>query len=270
MSTPISSPAVAAPDLSTRRAPGLGGFNLTALRLEIRRLTRNRRTIIFALVLPVLLFLFVGLNKTYVNETAGHGNVSAFIMVSIALYGAVLATTAGGAMVSIERAAGWSRQLRLTPLAPVAYVALKLLAAMVLGLVSVVAVFAVGKITGKPHMAADLWIATGLSVWIGSVLFAAFGLFLGYLLPTENVMQFLGLIVGLLSFAGGLFIPLSQFSGLARTIAMGTPLYGLNELVHAPLLGQGVHLAWVANVVVWLVIFAGGAILLFRRDTARV
>ncbi len=52
------------------------------------------------------------------NNHAGHGNVSLFLVVSMALYGASLATTAGGAMVSIERAQGWSRQFRLTPLSP--------------------------------------------------------------------------------------------------------------------------------------------------------
>jgi ABC-2 type transport system permease protein len=260
----------AAPDLSNHRAPALGGFNLTALGLEVRRFTRNRRTIIFALVVPIVLFLWVGLNSTFVHERDGQGNVSAFVMISIALYGSVLSTTAGGAMVSIERAAGWSRQLRLTPLSPVAYIAIKLIAAMILGLVSVAAVFIVGKATGKPDMPADIWVATGLSVWVGSLVFAAFGLFLGYLLPTENVMQFLGLIVGLLSFAGGLFIPLSQFPSTIQTIAKCTPLYGLNQLVHAPLLNQGVDWTWVVNVVLWLALFAAGAMWRFRLDTARV
>lgn len=264
----MSAPAV--PDLSSRRPPAAGGLNLTILGLEVRRLTRNRRTLIFAVVMPIVLFLAFGLNKAYANDKAGLGNVSAFIMISMALYGATLATTAAGAMVSIERAAGWSRQLRLTPLAPWAYIAIKLLAAMVLGLVSVIAVYVLGQLTGKPHMPGYLWFATGAAVWVGSLLFAAFGLFLGFLLPTENVMQFLGLILALLSFAGGLFIPLSQFPEIVATIARGTPLYGLNQLVHAPLLNQGVHLAWVANVVIWLAIFAGGAIWRFRMDTARV
>jgi ABC-2 type transport system permease protein len=266
----MSTPAVAAPDLSKRRAPRLGGLNLTAVGLEMRRLTRNRRTVIFAVILPVVLFLVVGQNETYVHKTDGHGNLSAFIMVSIALYGAILATTTGGAMVSIERAAGWSRQLRLTPLTPVAYIAIKIITALLLGLASVIAVYAVGIITGRPHMSVGLWIATGLCVWIGSLLFAAFGLFMGYLLPTENVMQFLGIILFLLSFGGGLFVPLTQFPHAIQTIARGTPLYGLNQLVHAPLLGGGVHLAWVANALIWLVIFAGGAVWLFRKDTARV
>jgi ABC-2 type transport system permease protein len=266
MSTRTLTPA----DLTTRRIPGMGGLNLTVLRLEIRRLLRNRRTVIFALILPVVLFLAFGLNKAYANQRVGHGNVSAFIMVSMALYGAALATTSGGAMVSIERAAGWSRQLRLTPLSPVGYITIKILTALVLGLASVIAVYAVGLITGKPSLPGYLWIVTGLCVWIGSLVFAAFGLFMGYLLPTENVMQFLGIALMLLSFAGGLFVPLSQFPHAVQTIAKFTPMYGLNQLVHAPVLAGSIHLAWVVNAVVWLAIFAGGAVWRFRKDTARV
>jgi ABC-2 type transport system permease protein len=119
-------------------------------------------------------------------------------------------------------------------------------------------------------MPAGIWVATGLSVWVGSLVFAAFGLLLGFLLPTENVMQFLGLIVGLLGFAGGLFVPISSFPSVIQTIAKCTPLYGLNQLVHAPLLNQGVVWTWVVNVVIWLAIFAIGATWRFRMDTARV
>jgi ABC-2 type transport system permease protein len=266
----MSTQSLPAPDLSTRRAPSLGGLNLTVLKLEIRRLLRNRRTVIFAVISPVIFFLVFGLNKAYANERAGHGNVAAFVMVSMALYGAVLATTSGGAMVSIERAVGWSRQLRLTPLSPTAYIGIKMLTALVLGLISVVAVFTAGIITHKPHMPVYLWIISGLCVWIGSLIFTAFGLFLGYLLPTENVMQFLGIGLALLSFAGGLFTPLSQFPHLFQTIAQFTPLYGLNQLVHTPQLGGNVHIAWVANAVIWLVLFASGAVWRFRKDTARV
>jgi ABC-2 type transport system permease protein len=53
-------------------------------------------------------------------------------------------------------------------------------------------------------------------------------------------------------------------------IAKWSPEYGLNQLVHAPLLGGGVQWTWIVNVVAWLVIFAGGAIWRFGKDTARV
>lgn len=114
-----------------RQPPPLGGFSPAILRLEVRRLLRNRRTMILALVLPLLFFWAFGLNNSYVHETAGHGNVSAVEMISIALFGAVAATATCGAMVSIERAAGWSRQLRVTPLSPAAYVVIKMLTSLV-------------------------------------------------------------------------------------------------------------------------------------------
>ena len=255
--------------LASRRVPPVGGFNLTALRLEIRRLLRNRRTIIITMIFPVFFFLVFGLNKAYAYQKVGHGNVAAFVMISLGLYGAVFAATSGGAMVSIERAQGWSRQLRLTPLSPVAYIAMKVLTALVLGAGSVAVLFIVGAFTGKPSMPVYLWVVSGLSVWVGSLLFAAFGLFMGYLLPTENVMQIMSLILTLLSFAGGLFIPLSQFPHAVQTVCKWTPLYGLNQLVHTPLLGNGVDWTWVVNVLAWLVIFVAGAAWRFRQDTAR-
>jgi ABC-2 type transport system permease protein len=266
----MSTARVTAPDLTGRAAPGLGGFNLTALRLEFRRLLRNRRTVIITLIFPVFFFLIFGLNKAYATQRIGHGNWAAFIMISLSLYGAVVATTFGGAMVSIERAQGWSRQLRLTPLSPPAYICMKVLTAMLLGLASVAVVNVVGLLTHKASMPGYLWIISALCVWVGSLLFAAFGLFLGYLLPSENIMQILGLIMTLLSFAGGLFIPLKSFPTAVQSVAKWTPLYGLNQLVHTPLLGNGVDWTWAVNVAVWLAIFTFGAIWLFARDTARV
>jgi ABC-2 type transport system permease protein len=253
-----------------RQPPPAGGFSPAIVRLEIRRLLRNRRTMILALALPVLFFWGFGLNSSYVHETAGHGNVSAVEMISIALYGAVSATATCGAMVSIERVAGWSRQLRVTPLSPAAYVVIKMLTSLVLAAGAVAAVYLVGAVTNKASMPADLWVITGLCVWVGSLLFAAFGLCTGYLLPSENVTQVIGLALTLCAFAGGLFIPLSQFSPDLQTFAKFTPLYGLSQLVHYPLAGGTLQWSWILNLVVWLAIFVVGAVWSLRRDTARV
>src|SRR6266496_2270677 len=124
-----------------RSLPRFGGFTLGMIKLELRRMMRNRRTVIFTLVLPAVFFLLFGTNANTRHETVGGGNVTGYIMVSMAVYGAMLATTSGGAMVSIERAAGWSRQLRLTPLKPAAYVAMKAMTSLVLGLGSVLVVY---------------------------------------------------------------------------------------------------------------------------------
>lgn len=260
---------------------GVGRGALTYLSVELRRLLRNRRTAIFTLVMPAVFFLIFGTASEYrtlsaaaVGQSgdlrwpgAGHGNVTAYVMVSMALYGAMLAATSAGATVSVERAQGWSRQLRLTPLRPAVYVATKIAVAMVLGLVGVAIVYGVGAARGA-EADASAWALTALAAWLGSIVFAAFGLFMGYLLPAENVMQILSPVLAVLSFAGGLFVPLGD--GLFATVAQLIPTYGLAELVRAPLTGGGVTLAAVANVLVWAAVFVGGAAWLFRRDTARV
>lgn len=101
-------------DPTARRVAPLGGLNLTLLSIELRRMLRNRRTIIFALIFPTVMFLVFGPGSQGA-EQVGDGNVSAYVMVSMALYGGALIAAATGAGVAVERALGWSRQLRLTP-----------------------------------------------------------------------------------------------------------------------------------------------------------
>ena len=70
-------------------------------------------------------------------------------------------------------------------------------------------------------------------------------------------MQFLGLVMAVLAFAGGLFYPLKQAAQILQDIAKWTPLYGLNQLVHAPLLGGSIDIMWVVNAVAWFVPLRG-------------
>jgi ABC-2 type transport system permease protein len=253
-----------------RRVPPLGGFSPTFLALEIRRMFRNRRTMVFTLVVPPALYLlFGGLSDVYRTQSDGRGNVSAYIMISFAVYGSMIANTSAGASVAVERALGWSRQLRLTPLKPVAYFATKMITAMVESAAAVAVVFAVGALGGAT-MPAWVWVVSGLVAWIAGLVFAAFGLFLGYLMPSENVMQFIGPILALLALMGGIFVPLSDLSSILQTLAKFTPAYGVGSLARAGLLGTGVDAGAIVNVVIWTALFSVGAVWLFRRDTARV
>jgi ABC-2 type transport system permease protein len=260
---------VQAIDLTSRQTPPMGGFSLTVLRIELRRMVRNRRTIIFTLVMPVLLYLIIGANDSYGDEKAGSGNVSAYILISMAAYGAVLAATSGGAMVANERALGWSRQLRLTPLSPIAYIATKAIVALAFGALSVLAVMVVGALNGKAEMPTHVWIEAALIAWAGSVVFGAFGLFMGYLLPSENVMQVLGPVLAGLAALGGLWFPIDSGTTLGHFSAL-TPIYGLAELARWPLYGGAPHLGWILNLAVWLALFVAGAAWRMSKDTARV
>jgi ABC-2 type transport system permease protein len=253
----------------TRSLPKLGGFSGGMIALELRRMMRNKRTVVFTLIMPAVFFLLFGTSASYKTERVGGGNLTGYVLISMAVYGAMLATTSGGAMVSIERAAGWSRQLRLTPLRPLAYIAVKLALAMIIGAVSVAVAFAVGALSGA-QLPAEAWIGCGLLAWVCALVFAAFGLFMGYLLPSENVMQILGPVLAVLSFAGGLFVPVDLLGTTFATIAKFTPVYGVGEIARYPLTHDGNLWLAALNVVVWTTLFAAGAMWRFRRDTARV
>lgn len=250
-----------------RSVPPLGGFNLTFIALEVRRLSRNRRTVLVAVVMPLVLFFLFQSGKR-VPKLLGP-NYVATTMVGIAVYGAMLAATSGGAMVSVERALGWSRQLRLTPLSPAAYIAIKLVTAMLLGLVSVTVVFVAGAVEGV-QLAPATWLLCALLAWLTALVFAAFGVFMGYLLPTENVMQIIGPVLAVFAFFGGLFVPLSALPSAIQDVGPYMPTYGVAEIARYPLTGGDFDTGWVVSLVAWTAVFALGAILLFRRDTRRV
>lgn len=255
-------------DPSLRRVPSLGGFNRTVLGIELRRMLRNRRTIVFTLVLPAALLLSFGGQKGW-DDKAGSGNVAAYILVSMALYGAALTAAAGGSMVALERSMGWSRQLRLTPLNPVAYILMKAIVALVMGGLAIAAVNLAGTLQGKAEMPTQVWVESAIVTLFCTLTFAALGVFIGYVVPGENAMQILGPGLALLSFLGGVFIPLDQYGDVVRHIAYWTPMYGVAEVARAPLTHE---LPWYAlvNAIGWFALFVTGAAWRMSKDTARV
>ncbi len=250
-----------------RREPAFGGFSVGFLALEIRRILRNKRSMIFTLVMPSGFFLLFGNSGS--DRTISGADALAYTMVSFAVYGAMVACTSAGASVAVERAQGWTRQLRLTPLRPPAYIAVKILAALTLGGIAIVVVDVVGALRGV-GLPWHVWLLTGLAAWAGALVFAAFGLFVGYLVPAENVMQLLGPALAIMASLGGVFIPLQYLPHGMQQLALWLPVYGVSAIARAPLTGDAVTIREVANVVAWTLIFGGGAASLFRRDTARV
>lgn len=255
-------------DPAVRRVPPMGGFNLTVLAIELRRMLRNRRTIVFTLVFPAAMLLAFGGQEGW-DEKAGSGNVAAYILVSMALYGAALTAAAGGSMVALERSLGWSRQLRLTPLNPVVYILMKAVVALVMGALAIASVNVVGALQGKAEMPAHVWVGCAVVTLFCTLTFAALGVFVGYVVPGENAMQVLGPGLALLSFLGGVFIPLDNYAETVRHIAYWTPMYGVAEVARWPLTHE---LPWfaVVNAVAWFAVFVAGAAWRMSKDTARV
>ena len=85
------------------------------MKLEIRRVLRDRRYLIFSIGFPLGFYLMYT-RAVAANDTVDHMPWATFYMVSMATFGAIgAALQTGGTRVTAERANGWIKQLRATP-----------------------------------------------------------------------------------------------------------------------------------------------------------
>lgn len=243
----------------------------TYFRTDLRRVLRNRRALIFTVAMPALLYLVFGATQK-TSDAAGSGNVAFYVLVGMAVYGAILAAATNAASVALEQQAGWTRTLMMTPLQPAGYVATKVSVALAMGALPIIVLSIAGVATGA-HAPVGVWIACLLIGWIGSSVFAAFGLAVGSVMKSDGAMQVLGGVLALLAFAGNVFVPLK---GTMLTISQFTPMFGVVSLARYPL-DRGVtvydsHISlWAiaANVIIWAAIFASAASYFYSRSTNR-
>lgn len=263
-----AAPIVHGTDALPQGSTGRRGLSARYLLIELRRLARNPATVIFTVVMPIAFYLIFGAGQSYAGERLAHGTVGGAIMVNMALYGAITAATIGGALVALERTLGWSRQLQITPLRAGTYILTKVLVALTLSALAVAAVFVTGRVSGAV-LDGGTWAAAAAAIWLGSALFAAYGLAFGYLVPGGNGMSIAGPLLALLAFPGGLFGPLTAGSFL-EVFGRFTPMRGLAQIVSSLVTGESTPWWAPVNAVAWTLAFAALALWGFRRDTARM
>jgi len=247
-------------------------MNATFTLLEMRRITRDWTGMFFTAVLPAFFYLIFGSTVDAKGETIGNGNVAMYVMISMAAYGAVTATTSIGGQAALERQQGWGRQLGLTPLADSSYIAMKSVIAMTVAAVPILLTYTLGVFTGA-RGSASAWVLSALVCLVGSAVFAVYGLLIGTAFTSEAAVGAASGTMVIFAFLGNLFIPLS---GIMLTIAKFTPLYGYAALARFPLtegyLADGSQdPLWVplVNVLAWLAVFGGAAVYFVRRGRER-
>ncbi len=243
---------------------------LTYARLDLRRLMRDRTAMFFTIALPAFLFIVFGLGD---EEPYGSANVGMYVMVSMAAYGAVTATTTVAGTAATEQLMGWGRQLALTPLPPLTFVAVKTGVAMVVASVPIGLIYLIGAATGASGTASD-WVLSALVIWLGSAIFAIYGLAVCLVFSGQSTAGIASGLIVIMAFLGNVFLPMD---GIILALGRFTPLYGYAGLARFPLTGgelpndAGQDSIWllIANVVVWIVIFASLAVWGLRRRRER-
>jgi ABC-2 type transport system permease protein len=241
--------------------------NPTYLRLEILRLMRNRRVLIFSMIMPaVLLLIFGGLYK----EQALNGvTAGAYLMVSFGLFGSMTAAIGSGGSIAVERGLGWNRQLRLTPLRPAAYVATKVILSLIMALPPILLTYLIGILTLGVRLPATTWVLITLGSWLGAIPMAALGLIVGYLAKPDSVQQISGLLYMLLAAFGGIWVPVEQMPNLMHKIAEWTPAYWTGQLARGPLFHHALSMREVGMILLWTAVLSIVALRRFRVATAR-
>ena len=237
----------------------------THVRYEIVRTFRNPRSLAVTLALPLVLYYSIaGANR---HTTTSGISFPLYFMVGMAAYGAMFATVSTGGHIAIDRAYGWTRHLRITPLRARAEMGAKVLAAYLVALPALVLLFLAGVTLGV-HLDLRQWFEiTGLLL-VGLAPFILMGLVLGHLVSCDALAPAVGGVVVLFALLGG---ALGSFfgSGVMLALTKLLPSFWLAHAGKAALAsGDWPLQGWIV-VAAWTVALAFLASLANRRDSAR-
>jgi ABC-2 type transport system permease protein len=240
----------------------------TYTRYELLRTVRERRLMIFGFGFPLVLYFVIAVPNRHMQDFANSGvTAPLYYMVSLASFGTMMSMVSLGGRIAGEREAGWTRQLRITPLSPRAYLRAKVMTGYTMAALSLGLLYIAGAALGVSLSAGD-WIQTTLLIAVALLPFAALGIGLGHLLTVDSVGPAIGGTVSLLAIVSGTWFPVT--SGFLHDLGQFLPSYWLVQAGRVSIdghpwgvLGWAVVLGWT----VVLVAFAGCA---YMRDTGRV
>ncbi|XNY99400.1 ABC transporter permease [Micrococcus luteus] len=250
------------------------------VRHDLLRQLRMWDAQLFIIGLPLGMFLLFNTLNGGSDDGAAFaydGNLTAYLMVSMALYGAAVATTSLAGTAATERQLGWGRQLGMTALSPSLFVAGKAVIGGAVAVVPVVVVFVAGWFIGAEFASADRWAWAFLLTLAVALPFALYGLAAAMLFRSEAAVSAAagGLVV--FAFLGNLFTPINE---MLLGVARFSPLYGPSLVARWPMMEGEVILTdappvteplWLAlvNIGGWTAVFAMVCLLADRRRTRR-
>jgi ABC-2 type transport system permease protein len=239
------------------------------LRLELRRMTRDRRFVFFTIAVPVGFYLLWSNTFDGVDPVRATGlPAQVHLMVAMAAFGAIgAALTTTGPRLAAELQSGWLRQLRATPLPGRTVIFTKVFASMVLALPPLVLVSLTAALTQDVRLPAAEWIGMIALMWLATLPFAALGTLIGSLAGGDASQPVTVGAYLALSALGGLWMPVDQLPGALRTVAHWLPSGRFAEIGwdvaggHVPTAAVGLVLAG------WAAALGGCAIAAYRRAT---
>jgi ABC-2 type transport system permease protein len=228
--------------------------------LEAKRQFRNRENLIWRLALPagVYLLLIMARGGPQPELQGFRGGDGA--MVAMAAFGAVAAGLfATGPALAQERAGGWLRQLRTTPMTPAAAVVAKIAVAMAYALPSIALVAATGRFVDAVDLGAAQWAELVGLMWIGSAPFAALGVLIGLTIRNADAAYTAtNMVFVVLWLLGGIFTRPDSMPDALAAVSRTLPSNGVMEVGWSAIAGGAFPISDAALLAGWTV--AAGAL----------
>lgn len=222
MTDALPRPAAAA---AMPRARLLGAY-LAEARCEVLRYLRNPGFLLPIILFPNVFYVMFGLLLNHGNDEAAR-----YMLASYSTFGVMAPGLFGfGVSLALERDSGLLTLKRALPMPPGAYLAGKMLMAVIVALI--VGALLLGLALGAAHAALlPAQAATLLLVdALGVLPFCALGLLVGTLLKGQGAPGLLNMIYLPMAFLSGLWFPLAVMPPFLRALAPVWPSYHLNAL----------------------------------------
>jgi len=238
--------------------------------LEMRRSLRDVRYLVIAVAMPIGLYLlFTGLYGARGQRAQGLPQPIE-LMVAMIAYGAMWAVfSATGPRIAHERAIGWTRHLRVTPLTPAAALSGKLLTALAAALPAMALVALTAVASHHVQLSAAQWLAMLAAMWAGVLPLALLGLAIGYFAADEIAFPLTMALYFALGALGGLWMPLSTMPLTMQDIGQALPSNSVAELGWRIAGGQASMPRAVLVLTAWTLGSGLSALFAYRRRAIR-
>ena len=226
-----------------------------------------RNPLFYGLTVALPLVLFYAIASAERHKTFDGTSFPLYFMTAMAAYGAMWTTVGPGARVSRDRATGWMRQVRITPLRARTEFTAKVASAYLLALPTLVLLFLAGASLGV-RLGAAQWLEMAGLLLAGLTPFIVIGFILGYSLGSDAVGAADAGVVLLFALLGGVFGFQLATSGPMFDVMKDLPSYWLVQAGKTALGGGWPAQAWIV-VVAWTVALIPLAALAYRRSASR-
>lgn len=243
---------------------------LTMLRSEAAaELLKHLRLPIYAVSTVAFPVLFYALFAT-LNDGPGPVHVPTYLVATYGAFGVIgAALFSFGVSVAVERAQGWMRLKRASPLPGSVTVVARLLNALVFAALVVTALLVVGVLIAGVRLEPGQVLALYGAQLLGALPFCVLGQALGYALGPNSAPVVINLAYLPMAFASGLWMPVEVLPGFVQALAPWLPAYHHGQLALAAigLAPSEAVLGHVAALAATTLVAGAAAVVAYRRSS---